>query len=377
MGYSFRPAATSEAKPLIGIYAESGAGKTYSALLLAKGFAGDMSKVGMIETESGRGEVFADDPIVGGFQVLSLRDDFSPKAYGAAIDVAGKAGLKVLIVDSASHEWEGAGGVLGMAAANQEAGKKGPIVWQQPKMQHQREFMLKLMQTPVPLVIVCMRAKYPMKETVKDGKKDWVRSETLEPKQADDILFEMMVHGWVDQAHNFHVTKYTKDAFKQIFIDGKPITVETGKKLSDWAKGANVPKIDYTNELRQLLNDNGIPESEFLKAGQKRDLSDILDIDKARAWILKNKRATAQESGLLPANNEVLHDDNVQTGFDLGEVLHGADETRLNPDAAFEQCDLLLKEKRFDEVVKLLPLLRSPDKRIINDLLPVNFKTDN
>ena len=55
--YSFRPANRSEAKPLIGFYSESFGGKTKSALLLAKGFADDMAKVGMIETESGRGVV--------------------------------------------------------------------------------------------------------------------------------------------------------------------------------------------------------------------------------------------------------------------------------------------------------------------------------
>ena len=199
MSYSIRPAITSEAKPLIGLYAESGCGKTKSALLLAKGFAGDMAKVAMIETESGRGEVYADDPVVGGYLVRSIRENFSPTEYGKALTDVEKAGVKVCIIDSASHEWEGHGGVLGMAAENQAAGKKGPLVWQQPKMQHQREFMLRLMQTPVSLVIVCMRAKYPMKEIVRDGKKEWTRSPVLEPKQADDILFEMMVHGWIDQ----------------------------------------------------------------------------------------------------------------------------------------------------------------------------------
>src|SRR3990167_3731224 len=63
---SFRLAKRDNAKPLIGLYALSGHGKTKSALLLAKGFCGDMSKVGMIETEAGRGEVFAQDEIVGG-----------------------------------------------------------------------------------------------------------------------------------------------------------------------------------------------------------------------------------------------------------------------------------------------------------------------
>jgi hypothetical protein len=327
MSYTFRPALTSEAKPLIGIYSESGTGKTFSALLLAKGFAGDMSLVGMIETESGRGEVFADDAIVGGFKVLSLRDDFSPKAYGAAIDAAGKAGLRVLIIDSASHEWEGAGGVLGMAAENQAAGKKGPIVWQKPKMDHQREFMLKLMQTPVPLVIVCMRAKYPMKEIIKDGKKEWSRSETLEPKQADDILFELMVHGWCDKNHNFHVTKYTKEAFKHIFIDNKPIDVATGERLAAWASGAVTktveftpidknlvpafkPAIDHSETLRKLLVEANIPEDEFLKVAQRASLSEITDLTKASAWISKNKRASTakpSETGTifddLPAND--------------------------------------------------------------------------
>src|SRR6185369_11287907 len=85
MTYTFRRAVASEAKPLIGLYSESGCGKTKRALLLAKGFTGDMASVGMIETEAGRGEAYADDPVVGGYNVLSIREDFSPKAYGQAI----------------------------------------------------------------------------------------------------------------------------------------------------------------------------------------------------------------------------------------------------------------------------------------------------
>ena len=256
MTVHFRPAIKSEAKPLIGLYSESGCGKTYGSLLLAKGFAGDMSLVGMIETESGRGEIFADDPIVGGYQVLPIRDNFAPKNYGEAILAAGQSGLKVLIVDSASHEWESAGGVLSMAAENQEAGKKGPLVWQIPKLQHQREFMLRLLTTSVPLVIVCMRAKFPMKEVVKNGKKEWSRSEVLEPKQSEDILFEMTVHAWIDQQHNLHVTKCSKDELKTVFVDGKPITVETGQRLAEWAKGNVAPKKDSPDESdKQFLQE--------------------------------------------------------------------------------------------------------------------------
>lgn len=236
MSFSFRPAKRSEAKPLIGLYSQSGGGKTYGALLLARGFVGPQGKIGMIETESGRGEAYA-DIIPGGYDVISMREDFSPVRYGEALTLAEQSGLGALIIDSASHEWESAGGVLELAAQNQAAGKKGPLVWQQPKMLHQRHFMLRLLATPIPLVIVCMRAKYPMQEKTINGRKEWVRSNDLEPIQASDILYEMFVHGWLDQHHRLHVTKLTRPDLAQVFRDGELITVETGQRLAAWSKG--------------------------------------------------------------------------------------------------------------------------------------------
>lgn len=238
---AFRPASRSEAKPLIGLYSESGCGKTWSALLLARGYAGAQGKIGMIETEGGRGEAYVGRAPVGDYLVRPIRQNFAPQEYGKAISEAEDARLDALIIDSASHEWEGAGGVLAMAAANQSAGKKGVLVWQQPKIDHQRHFMLRLMQTPIPLVIVCMRAKYPMAQITEGPKKgEWTRSQTLEPKQADDILFEMFVHGWIDAAHKLHVTKYTLPELAMVIRDGEPITIDTGRSLAAWASGGKV-----------------------------------------------------------------------------------------------------------------------------------------
>ena len=234
MAYTFRPAVTSESKPLVGLYSESGCGKTYSALLLARGFAGDTGRVGMIETEGGRGEAYA-DLIPGGYDVLAVRGSYAPKEYGEAITAAEKGGLSALIIDSASHEWEGVDGVLAMAAANQAAGKKGVLVWQQPKMEHQRQFMGRLIATPIPLVIVCMRAKYPMQENKQT--REWIRSDKLEPKQSEDILFEMFCHGWIDREHKFRATKYTRPDWREIIRDGESISIETGRRLAAWSRG--------------------------------------------------------------------------------------------------------------------------------------------
>lgn len=239
MNTAFRPATRSEAKPLIGLYAESGCGKTWSSLLLARGYVGPGGKIGMIETEGGRGEANVGIEPIGQYLVRPIRKDFSSEEYGKAISEAEQENLGALIIDSASHEWEGIGGVLDKAAKNMAAGKKGPLVWQEPKISHSKNFMLRLMQTPIPLVIVCMRAKYPMMQVKKDGKMDWTRSETLEPKQADDILSEMFVHGWIDQEHKLHVTKYTLPELANIIKDGEPISIETGRALAQWAKGGS------------------------------------------------------------------------------------------------------------------------------------------
>ncbi len=241
MTAQFRFASLTSAKPLIGLYCESGRGKTYSALLLARGFTGPAGKIAMIETERGRGEAYV-DMIEGGYDVCPLMAPFSPKAYGEAIKAAEDGKYDALIIDSASHEWEGEGGVLAMAADNQAKGMSGVIVWQKPKVSHQRDFIGKLMQTPIPLVIICMRAKYPMQQG-KDskGKTTWVRAEVVEPKQADDFLFEMFIHGWINDRHEFQGTKYTRPDLREIIRDGEMISIETGERLAAWSKGTAKP----------------------------------------------------------------------------------------------------------------------------------------
>ena len=330
--YSFRPASRSEAKPLIGLYSESGAGKTYSSLLLARGFVGSSGKIGMIETESGRGEAYADVkeyPEIGGYQVLAMRDDFSPKNYGKAIDAAEKAGLDALIIDSASHEWEGIGGVLSMAADNEAAGKKGPLVWQKPKIDHQREFMLRFMQTSIPLVILNMRAKYPMEEKLNPakGKKEWTRSDTLDPKQSEDILYEMFVHGWIEKdTHNFRRTKCTARSLESVFVDGKPLSLETGKKLADWARGM-APTVTspaaQKSEFMVILG-NGTAQHfatiEEMVSWYRVNLSKVKDLAQLNAFVQRNNATLSRIKETMP--DEV--DDMLAIISDVQGKLQGA-----------------------------------------------------
>lgn len=221
-------------KPLIALYGESGSGKTYSALLLARGIVGPNGRIAMIETESGRGEFFA-DMIPGGYDVLPLSEPFAPSRCIAALQQIESAGYDIALIDSASHFWEGIGGVLDMAAHNEEGGKKGLAVWRLPKMEHAK-LMLKLMQTRL-TVIVCLRAKYKSRQVKNGGKSEIVKDDYLTPLQADDFIFESTAHMQINMDHSIYVTKNGRPDLRACFPpdNSTPITIETGEAIARWA----------------------------------------------------------------------------------------------------------------------------------------------
>src|SRR5678815_2808400 len=104
-----RKATRKKAKIRLGLSAVSGGGKTYSAILIAKGLCGDLGKVAIIDTENGSADLYAH---LGGFNVVTLTAPFTPERYIEAIKSCEKAGMEVIIVDSISHEWDGKGGCL-------------------------------------------------------------------------------------------------------------------------------------------------------------------------------------------------------------------------------------------------------------------------
>ena len=73
-----RKATRKKAKIRLGLSAVSGGGKTYSAILIAKGLAGDLSKVAVIDTENGSADLYAH---LGDYNVLPLTAPFSPELY--------------------------------------------------------------------------------------------------------------------------------------------------------------------------------------------------------------------------------------------------------------------------------------------------------
>ena len=238
--------------PLIGIYSLSGNGKTMSSLLMARGIVGETGTVGMIDTEAGRGSLYAEE-IPGGYNKVNLATPFTSDRYMDAIRVVENS-CDIGIMDSATHAWEDEGGVLEQADKNKEkSGKPGVHNWTKPKMENKR-MLHKIKQSRIPWII-CLRAHYKTRQTKIKGKTQIRKDDVVTAIQDDDFVFEMTIHGWLDDEHKMNLTKCPHPDIRDCFPDG-PITVETGKAIAEWCKGGKSkpkPKKDGVAELKKKL----------------------------------------------------------------------------------------------------------------------------
>lgn len=103
-----RKAQRKKAKMKLALQGSSGSGKTYSALLIASGMA-NWEDICIIDTENHSADLYAH---LGSYNVFPISKPFTPEKYIKAIEDCESAGMKVIIIDSLSHEWDGDGGIL-------------------------------------------------------------------------------------------------------------------------------------------------------------------------------------------------------------------------------------------------------------------------
>lgn len=246
MSFDIKPASRVGVKPLIVPYSESGCGKTYSSLLLARGLAGPTGKIVVGDSESRRASLYA-DVIPGGFETFDLCEPFSATRYCEAVDAIEESGAAVGIIDSGSHEWEGPGGILDMAGDNEaKSGKAGLHNWRLPKLEHAK-FVQRLLRTKIPFII-CLRAKYKSRQTKgtqqmaadgvinrnQIGKTVIIKDDYVSPMQAEDFIFEATAHFEIFQDHSIRLTKCSHPSLRECFPEKGPITIAHGEALAKW-----------------------------------------------------------------------------------------------------------------------------------------------
>lgn len=223
----FKKAKRSRSYLKIGCAGVSGSGKTYGALLIAKGLASSMDKVCVIDTENGSANLYDQ---LGDYSVVDFQPPFHPERYVKVINLAVEAGFEVIVIDSTSKEWDGAGGCLDLHA--KFGGQFND--WAKVTPLH-NAFIDAILQARAH-VICCTRTKseYVIEKNSKG--KSAPRKVGMKAIQREGLEYEFTVDFSIDSDH---IAISTKDR-TGIFPSTQPFTIseETGKKLKEWNNGA-------------------------------------------------------------------------------------------------------------------------------------------
>lgn len=259
MAFTFRPAVRENVGLLIGLSGASGSGKTYTAMRLAKGIAGD-KPFAVIDTEAGRANHYADQFR---FDHGDLKPPFTPERYTEAIVAADQAGYAAILVDSASHEWAGEGGILDWQEAELDrmAGddwKKREAVkmasWIKPKMAH-KKMVQRLLQVRAHLIL-CFRAEPKIEMVRVNGKTEVREKQSLTgvngwiPICEKNLPYELTVSLLLmADRPGVQIPIKLQEQHKALFPLDRVIDESSGQRLAEWAHGATpVPRSPVANK---------------------------------------------------------------------------------------------------------------------------------
>ncbi len=212
-----------QAKIKMALQGTSGSGKTTGALKIAFGLCGNWSKIAVIDTENYSAALYSE---LGSYSVVNLTAPYSPEKYIEAIELCEKSSFEVIIIDSISHEWEGAGGILdvhGNMAGNSFTN------WSKITPRH-NAFVQVILQSSCH-IIATVRSKQDYVLTEKNGKQV-PEKVGLKPIQRDGTDYEFTIVFDLDIKHYATATKDRTGLFAD-----RPefkISSEVGKQILDW-----------------------------------------------------------------------------------------------------------------------------------------------
>ena len=198
----FRKATKKDAKLRLALAGPSGSGKTYTALSIATAMMGNppTGRIAVLDSESGSAAKFSD---LFDFDVDDTLTSYAPRDVAEAIAEAEKSGFGILIIDSLSAEYEGAGGLLEMVdkQAARSQSNNSFQAWGSVTPQH-RKLMKRIIASKLH-VIATMRVKteYVIEQDERT-KKMQPRKIGLAPIQKAGTEYEFDIVGNLDMAHN-------------------------------------------------------------------------------------------------------------------------------------------------------------------------------
>ena len=245
----FQKAERKKSKLRLALTGPSGSGKTYGALLTAKGIGG---RIAVIDTEKGSASLYSD---IVDFDVLELSAPYTPERYRQAVQLAVNNGFDVIIIDSITHEWSGAGGCLELNDEIAKAKFKGNTwsAWSETKARH-RALIDDLLACPAH-IIVTMRSKTETAQAEVNGRKQ-VQKLGMKAEQNDGIEYEFTTV--LDLIHDGNFAQPSKDRTGLFPPNGNPfkLSIESGQKLVEWLESGvdlNLERLKKAEALKDKM----------------------------------------------------------------------------------------------------------------------------
>lgn len=337
--FNFVEAKREDIKIRLAIAGPAGSGKTYTALSVASYLAKhlDLGDVYVIDSESGSSAKYAYSPRTGTgwkFKALYLpEDDQSPQMYIKALNAASRAGARICVVDSMTHAWSGANGVLQQVeqitarsksknAFSEGWNKMTPV---------QKELFNTILSSPMH-IIATMRSKTEWVIDKDERGRSLPRKVGLAPEQRKDSDFEFDIV--LDMDHDNQGT-ISKSRCHELRATNGGVYMQPGEKfasiLVDWVRDC-----DPATEKPAATP----PSPAVAVEGAKAVVSTI---DRQQAAREKSKALAATFEAELLACNSQDDLDKVRTKVNEAKPdLHNEELTRLSN----------VKRKRIEDLEK-------------------------
>lgn len=174
-------------------------------------------------------------------------DDYSPKTYTAVIKAAVEQDFSVLVIDSLSHAWAGAGGALDIAdKATARSGNKF-AGWRDVTPMH-NALVDTILTSPIH-IIATMRSKMEYAQEKDEKGRTVIRRLGLQPIQREGMEYEFDVFGSMNVDHDMSITKTRCDTLDGGFFR-KP-GAELAQVLHEWLSSGvePAPRLPSLREL--------------------------------------------------------------------------------------------------------------------------------
>ncbi len=277
-----------QVKLRVGLSGPSGYGKTYSALLLAYGITENWDKIAIIDTENNSASLYSH---LGDFNVLPLKEPFTPERYIQAIQVCENSGIEVLIIDSISHEWSGKGGCLEIH--EQLGGRFND--WAKVTPRH-NSFLDAIIQSKIHIITTSRRKVDYSLDQDSNGKTKVMKLGTKEI-QREGYEYELTVN--FEFLNDKHLVNVSKDR-TGLFV-GKPefiISSNTGKLLKDWCnQGISLDAIKI-----KIKNCNSEEELKTIYNSYPQFSKDIYSL-----IVTKQSALAALSAQMVPEKSIITH----------------------------------------------------------------------